>query len=58
MWDGGGGETRAKTRLYRDDAAKTRRCEDVGDVCGCDERVDVEKSECEGRLMVKWFDDV
>ena len=27
--DGGGGETRAKTRSYRDDAAKTRRREDA-----------------------------
>jgi hypothetical protein len=54
---GGGGETRARTRSYRDDAAKTRGREDAGDARGRDERVDAEKSEREGRLTVKRFDD-
>ena len=49
--------TRARTRSYRDDAAKTRRREDAGDARGRDERVDAEKSEREGRLTVKRFDD-
>ena len=36
---------------------RTRGREDAGDARGRDERVDAEKSEREGRLTVKRFDD-
>jgi hypothetical protein len=53
---GTGGEGRRARR--RDHiGTKTRRREDAGDARGRDERVDAEKSEREGRLTVKRFDD-
>jgi hypothetical protein len=44
------------TRRRREDA-RTRGREDAGDARGRDERVDAAKSEREGRLTVKRFDD-
>lgn len=53
---GTGGEGRRARG--RDHIGTTRRRrEDAGDARGRDERVDAEKSEREGRLTVKRFDD-
>ena len=56
---GGRGDAREDAIISgrRGEDARTRGREDAGDARGRDERVDAEKSEREGRLTVKRFDD-